>query len=63
MFTEMLLRETDKTGKVFFKRNSFIREDAVFCFVVYFWFQTRLVCVTRHDFSSQTQFSKRIGDC
>ena len=32
---------------IFFKRNSFIREDVAFCFVLV-WFHTCLVCVTQH---------------
>ena len=49
---------------VFFKRNSFIREDAAFCFVVYFDFiLVQFVSRNIIFFRSQTQFSKRMGDC
>ena len=46
---------------VFSKRNSFISDDAAFIFVVYFGFM--FVSRNMIFFSSQTQFSKRIGDC
>ena len=48
-------------GRSIFKRNSFIRYDAAFCFVVYF--QLVFVSLNMIFFSSQTQFSKIIGDC